>query len=94
MSFYYIPSSGIDISQVADGFDRFLYSPRPDKDAAKSLSFAKMAAEQGHADAEFRMVQMCFDGPSIGLPLDVGSGVLQTLQVIHMPVWLGLALAG
>lgn len=75
MSFYYIPSSGIDISQVADGFDRFLYSPRPDKDAAKSLSFAKMAAEQGHADAEFRMVQMCFDGPSIGLPLDVGSGV-------------------
>ena len=74
MSFYYIPSSGIDMTTVTDEFDRFLYAPRPDKDAALALRYVRMAAEKGNPDAAFRVMLMCFDGPNIGLPLDIETG--------------------
>lgn len=74
MSLYYQPSDGIDLSQVTNEFDRYLYSPRPGKSAELCLKYAKVAAEQGHADAINRTMLLCFDGQQIGLPQDLEEG--------------------
>lgn len=81
MSFYYAPQKVINtikLSADADAFEKFLYSPRPERDFNKAKYYARIAAENNNIDGSSQMVYYCIAGAELGGEQDLHEGLKWT----------------